>query len=127
MKLVIKNKYEYKNIIDFFRAINQICHVSYSVSSYAFEDIENIFLLPKNYLCEKEKYFILKTKVDSMSEIFEDRKNVLEIQIFSANNGNIVVAFIYEKEEVTCKKYFEEDIRYELQDYQICQSYFLYT
>lgn len=42
-----------------------------------------------------------------MNETFENGKKVLEIQIFSANNDNIVIAFIYEKEEATCKKYFE--------------------
>ena len=105
----LKNKYEFKNIKDFFRAIDQVGDVSCGLPSYAFEDIENTYLLPKCYLYEKEKYFILKAKGDSMNKLFEEGEKILVRQSSGANNGDIVIAYIYENNEALCKKYFEED------------------
>lgn len=105
----LKNKYEFKNIKDFFRPIDQVGDVSCGLPSYAFEDIENTYLLPKCYLYEKEKYFILKAKGDSMNKLFEEGEKILVRQSSGANNGDIVIAYIYENNEALCKKYFEED------------------
>ena len=105
----LRDKYEFKNIKDFFRPIDQIGDVSCGLPSYAFEDIENTYLLPKCYLYAKEKYFILKAKGDSMNKLFEEGEKILVRQSSGANNGDIVIAYIYENNEALCKKYFEED------------------
>ncbi|WWU66766.1 S24 family peptidase (plasmid) [Clostridium baratii] len=105
----LRDKYKFKNIKDFFRPIDQIGDVSCGLPSYAFEDIENTYLLPKCYLYAKEKYFILKAKGDSMNKLFEEGEKILVRQSSGANNGDIVIAYIYENNEALCKKYFEED------------------
>lgn len=104
----LKNKYEFKNIKDFFRPIYQVGDVSCGLPSYAFEDIENTYLLPKCYLYEKEKYFILKAKGDSMNKLFEEGEKILVRQSSGVNNGDIIIAFIPDGEGANCKKYYED-------------------
>lgn len=103
-----KNKYGYDNIINLFRPIDQVGDVSCGLPGYAFEDIENTYLLPKSYLYSKEKYFILKAKGDSMNKLFDIGEKLLVRQVNLANDGDIVIAFIPDNEGATCKKYYED-------------------
>jgi len=80
----------------------------------AAENVEEHFVLPKDFVRTEENVFMLRVRGDSMIEAgIHDRDYVLVKEQKAADNGDIVVAML--GEEVTVKRFFREPNRIRLQ------------
>lgn len=74
----------------------------------AFENIEDIFPLPYDFIQSNQQTFILKVQGESMIEVgIHDKDFLIVEQRNTANNGEIVVALI--DDEATVKTFYKEN------------------
>lgn len=89
-----------KNII----SVPLVGSIAAGVPCYATEDISEYFYINGNKLCSSKNYFILKIKGDSMNKLFSDKELILVEQTNTANNLDLIIAFLPNNEEATFKR-----------------------
>ena len=89
-----------KNII----SVPLVGSIAASIPCYANENISEYFNINGNKLCSSKNYFILKIKGDSMNKLFADKELILVEQTNSADNLDLIIAFLPDSEEATFKR-----------------------
>lgn len=89
-----------KNII----SVPLVGSIAAGIPCYANENISEYFNVNGNKLCSSKNYFILKIKGDSMNKLFADKELILVEQTNSANNLDLIIAFLPDSEEATFKR-----------------------
>lgn len=89
-----------KNII----SVPLVGSIAAGIPCYANENISEYFNINGNKLCSSKNYFILKIKGDSMNKLFADKELILVEQTNSADNLDLIIAFLPDSEEATFKR-----------------------
>ncbi|MDU1308940.1 MAG: S24 family peptidase [Clostridium perfringens] len=83
-----------------FIPIDVVGEVSCGTPSYAFNEISKSIALPSNY----KDCFALKVKGNSMNKLFKDNELIICCRNKTPIDGDIVIAYLSENNEATCKK-----------------------
>ena len=105
-----------KNKDDFFK-LPFVGHVSAGYPQYAYEDIEDFFYIPKEYIKSNEDdYFILRIKGESMNKLYKNGDYVL-IRKTCCVEGQDPSVVLVNNEEATVKYVKFDDEYFYLQPY----------
>ena len=83
-----------------FIPIDVVGEVSCGTPSYAFNEISKSIALPSNY----KDCFALRVKGNSMNKLFKDNELIICCRNKTPIDGDIVIAYLNENNEATCKK-----------------------
>ncbi|MDU4145732.1 S24 family peptidase [Clostridium sp.] len=83
-----------------FIPIDVVGEVSCGTPSYAFNEISKSIALPSNY----KDCFALRVKGNSMNKLFKDNELIICCRNKTPIDGDIVIAYLSENNEATCKK-----------------------
>ena len=93
-----------------FIPIDVVGEVSYGTPSYAFNEISNSIALPSNY----KDCFALRVKGNNMNKLFKDNELIICCRNKTPIDGDIVIAYLSENNEATCKKIHKKKDKLEL-------------
>lgn len=93
-----------------FIPINVVGEVSCGTPSYAFNEISKSIALPSNY----NDCFALRVKGNSMNKLFKDNELIICCRNKTPIDGDIVIAYLNENNEATCKKIHKKKDKLEL-------------
>ncbi|EJT5932210.1 helix-turn-helix domain-containing protein [Clostridium perfringens] len=83
-----------------FIPIDVVGEVSCGTPSYAFNEISKSIALPSNY----KDCFALRVKGNSMNKLFKNNELIICCRNKTPIDGDIVIAYLSENNEATCKK-----------------------
>lgn len=78
--------------------------VAAGIPCYATENISKYFNINANKLSSSKSYFALQIKGDSMNKLYSDKELILVEQTNSADNLDLIIAFLPDSEEATFKR-----------------------
>lgn len=93
-----------------FIPIDVVGEVSCGTPSYAFNEISKSIALPSNY----KDCFALRVKGNSMNKLFKDNELIICCRNKTPIDGDIVIAYLSENNEATCKKIHKKKDELEL-------------
>ncbi|NGT54009.1 helix-turn-helix domain-containing protein (plasmid) [Clostridium perfringens] len=93
-----------------FIPIDVVGEVSCGTPSYAFNEISKSIALPSNY----KDCFALRVKENSMNKLFKDNELIICCRNKTPIDGDIVIAYLSENNEATCKKIHKKKDKLEL-------------
>ncbi|WP_283699406.1 helix-turn-helix domain-containing protein, partial [Clostridium perfringens] len=93
-----------------FIPIDVVGEVSCGTPSYAFNEISISIALPSNY----KDCFALRVKGNSMNKLFKDNELIICCRNKTPIDGDIVIAYLSENNEATCKKIHKKKDKLEL-------------
>ncbi|MDK0928486.1 S24 family peptidase [Clostridium perfringens] len=93
-----------------FIPIDVVGEVSCGTPSYAFNEISKSIALPSNY----KDCFALRVKGNSMNKLFKDNELIICCRNKTPIDGDIVIAYLNENNEATCKKIHKKKDELEL-------------
>lgn len=93
-----------------FIPIDVVGEVSCGTPSYAFNEISKSIALPSNY----KDCFALRVKGNSMNKLFKDNELIICCKNKTPIDGDIVIAYLSENNEATCKKIHKKKDKLEL-------------
>ena len=93
-----------------FIPIDVVGEVSCGTPSYAFNEISKSIALPSNY----KDCFALRVKGNSMNKLFKDNELIICCRNKTPIDGDIVIAYLNENNEATCKKIHKKKDKLEL-------------
>lgn len=93
-----------------FIPIDVVGEVSCGTPSYAFNEISKSIALPSNY----KDCFALRVKGNSMNKLFKDNELIICCRNKTPIDGDIVIAYLSENNEATCKKIHKKKDKLEL-------------
>lgn len=93
-----------------FIPIDVIGEVSCGTPSYAFNEISKSIASPSNY----KDCFALRVKGNSMNKLFKDNELIICCRNKTPIDGDIVIAYLNENNEATCKKIHKKKDELEL-------------
>ncbi|WP_283691042.1 S24 family peptidase [Clostridium perfringens] len=93
-----------------FIPIDVVGEVSCGTPSYAFNEISKSIALPSNY----KDCFALRVKGNSMNKLFKDNELIICYRNKTPIDGDIVIAYLSENNEATCKKIHKKKDKLEL-------------
>lgn len=93
-----------------FIPIDVVGEVSCGTPSYAFNEISKSIALPSNY----KNCFALRVKGNSMNKLFKDNELIICCRNKTPIDGDIVIAYLSENNEATCKKIHKKKDKLEL-------------
>ncbi|MDH2475721.1 S24 family peptidase [Clostridium perfringens] len=93
-----------------FIPIDVVGEVSCGTPSYAFNEISKSIALPSNY----KDCFALRVKGNSMNKLFKDNELIICGRNKTPIDGDIVIAYLSENNEATCKKIHKKKDKLEL-------------
>ena len=93
-----------------FIPIDVVGEVSCGTPSYAFNEISKSIALPSNY----KDCFALRVKGNSMNKLFKDNELIVCCRNKTPIDGDIVIAYLSENNEATCKKIHKKKDKLEL-------------
>ncbi|MCX0360113.1 helix-turn-helix domain-containing protein [Clostridium perfringens] len=93
-----------------FIPIDVVGEVSCGTPSYAFNEISKSIALPSNY----NDCFALRVKGNSMNKLFKDNELIICCRNKTPIDGDIVIAYLNENNEATCKKIHKKKDKLEL-------------
>ena len=93
-----------------FIPIDVVGEVSCGTPSYAFNEISKSIALPSNY----KDCFALRVKGNSMNRLFKDNELIICCRNKTPIDGDIVIAYLSENNEATCKKIHKKKDKLEL-------------
>ena len=93
-----------------FIPIDVVGEVSCGTPSYAFNEISKSIALPSNY----KDCFALRVKGNSMNKLFKDNELIICCRNKPPIDGDIVIAYLSENNEATCKKIHKKKDKLEL-------------
>ncbi|MBO3408896.1 S24 family peptidase [Clostridium perfringens] len=93
-----------------FIPIDVVGEVSFGTPSYAFNEISKSIALPSNY----KDCFALRVKGNSMNKLFKDNELIICCRNKTPIDGDIVIAYLSENNEATCKKIHKKKDKLEL-------------
>ncbi|HII4506599.1 TPA: S24 family peptidase [Clostridium perfringens] len=93
-----------------FIPIDVVGEVSCGTPSYAFNKISKSIALPSNY----KDCFALRVKGNSMNKLFKDNELIICCRNKTPIDGDIVIAYLSENNEATCKKIHKKKDKLEL-------------
>ncbi|EOU1117182.1 S24 family peptidase [Clostridium perfringens] len=93
-----------------FISIDVVGEVSCGTPSYAFNEISKSIALPSNY----KDCFALRVKGNSMNKLFKDNELIICCRNKTPIDGDIVIAYLNENNEATCKKIHKKKDELEL-------------
>ena len=93
-----------------FIPIDVVGEVSCGTPSYAFNEISKSIALPSNY----KNCFALRVKGNSMNKLFKDNELIICCRTKTPIDGDIVIAYLSENNEATCKKIHKKKDKLEL-------------
>lgn len=93
-----------------FIPIDVVGEVSCGTPSYAFNEINKSIALPSNY----KDCFALRVKGKSMNKLFKDNELIICCRNKTPIDGDIVIAYLSENNEATCKKIHKKKDKLEL-------------
>ncbi|KXA12458.1 S24 family peptidase [Clostridium perfringens] len=93
-----------------FIPIDVVGEVSCGTPSYAFNEISKSIALPSNY----KDCFALRVKGNSMNKLFNDNELIICCRNKTPIDGDIVIAYLSENNEATCKKIHKKKDKLEL-------------
>ncbi|EPB8164370.1 S24 family peptidase [Clostridium perfringens] len=93
-----------------FIPIDVVGEVSCGTPSYAFNEISKSIALPSNY----KDCFALRIKGNSMNKLFKDNELIVCCRNKTPVDGDIVIAYLSENNEATCKKIHKKKDKLEL-------------
>ena len=93
-----------------FIPIDVVGEVSCGTPSYAFNEISKSIALPSNY----KDCFALRVKGNSMNKLFTDNELIICCRNKTPIDGDIVIAYLSENNEATCKKIHKKKDKLEL-------------
>lgn len=93
-----------------FIPIDVVGGVSCGTPSYAFNEISKSIALPSNY----KDCFALRVKGNSMNKLFKDNELIICCRNKTPIDGDIVIAYLSENNEATCKKIHKKKDKLEL-------------
>ncbi|MDC4242822.1 MULTISPECIES: S24 family peptidase [Bacillota] len=93
-----------------FIPIDVVGEVSCGTPSYAFNEISKSIALPSNY----NDCFALRVKGNSMNKLFKDNELIICCRNKTPIDGDIVIAYLSENNEATCKKIHKKKDKLEL-------------
>lgn len=93
-----------------FIPIDVVGEVSCGTPSYAFNEISKSIALPSNY----KDCFALRVKGNSMNKLFKDNELIICCRNKTPIDGDIVIAYLSENNEATCKKINKKKDKLEL-------------
>ncbi|EGT0000695.1 helix-turn-helix domain-containing protein [Clostridium perfringens] len=91
---------ENENLSQKFIPVNVVGSVKCGSPAYAYEEVTSTIALPAKY----KDCYLLRADGDSMNKLFHDGELIVCCQNKIPHNNDIVVAYIPEHEEATCKK-----------------------
>ena len=91
---------ENENLSQNFIPVNVVGSVKCGSPAYAYEEVTSTIALPAKY----KDCYLLRADGDSMNKLFHDGELIVCCQNKIPHNNDIVVAYIPEHEEATCKK-----------------------
>ncbi|NGT68402.1 helix-turn-helix domain-containing protein [Clostridium perfringens] len=101
---------ENKNLSQKFIPVNVVGSVKCGSPAYAYSEVSSTIALPAKY----KDCYLLRADGDSMNKLFLDGELIVCCQNKIPHNNDIVVAYIPEHEEATCKKLKREQQALEL-------------
>ena len=101
---------ENKNLSQKFIPVNVVGSVKCGSPAYAYSEVSATIALPAKY----KDCYLLRADGDSMNKLFLDGELIVCCQNKIPHNNDIVVAYIPEHEEATCKKLKREQQALEL-------------
>ena len=93
-----------------FIPIDVVGEVSCGTPSYAFNEISKSIALPSNY----KDCFALRVKGNSMNKLFKDNELIICCRNKTPIDGDIVIDYLSENNEATCKKIHKKKDKLEL-------------
>ncbi|EOU2089667.1 LexA repressor [Clostridium perfringens] len=93
-----------------FIPIDVVGEVSCVTPSYAFNEISKSIALPSNY----KDCFALRVKGNSMNKLFKDNELIICCRNKTPIDGDIVIDYLSENNEATCKKIHKKKDKLEL-------------
>ncbi|EDT14770.1 S24 family peptidase [Clostridium perfringens] len=93
-----------------FIPIDVVGEVSCGTPSYAFNEISKSIALPSNY----KDCFALRVKGNSMNKLFKDNELIICCRNKTPIDGDIIIAYLSENNEATCKKIHKKKDKLEL-------------
>ena len=93
-----------------FIPIDVVGEVSCGTPSYAFNEISKSIALPSNY----KDCFALRVKGNSKNKLFKDNELIICCRNKTPIDGDIVIAYLSENNEATCKKIHKKKDKLEL-------------
>ncbi|WP_283703339.1 S24 family peptidase (plasmid) [Clostridium perfringens] len=93
-----------------FIPIDVVGEVSCGTPSYAFNEISKSIALPSNY----KDCFALRVKGNSMNKLFKENELIICCRNKTPIDGDIVIAYLSENNEATCKKIHKKKDKLEL-------------
>ncbi|ELC8371302.1 helix-turn-helix domain-containing protein (plasmid) [Clostridium perfringens] len=93
-----------------FITIDVVGEVSCETPSYAFNEISKSIALPSNY----KDCFALRVKGNSMNKLFKNNELIICCRNKTPIDGDIVIAYLSENNEATCKKIHKKKDKLEL-------------
>ncbi|MDZ7541919.1 LexA family transcriptional regulator, partial [Clostridium perfringens] len=93
-----------------FIPIDVVGEVSCGTPSYVFNEISKSIALPSNY----KDCFALIVKGNSMNKLFKDNELIICCRNKTPIDGDIVIAYLSENNEATCKKIHKKKDKLEL-------------
>ena len=93
-----------------FIPIDVVGEVSCGTPSYAFNEISKSIALPSNY----KDCFALRVKGNSMNKLFKNNELIICCRNKTPIDGDIVIAYLSENNEATCKKIHKKKDKLEL-------------
>ncbi|STB57618.1 S24 family peptidase [Clostridium perfringens] len=93
-----------------FIPIDVVGEVSCETPSYAFNEISKSIALPSNY----KDCFALRVKGNSMNKLFKNNELIICCRNKTPIDGDIVIAYLSENNEATCKKIHKKKDKLEL-------------
>ncbi|MDK0554487.1 S24 family peptidase [Clostridium perfringens] len=93
-----------------FIPIDVVGEVSCGTPSYAFNEISKSIALPSNY----KDCFALRVKGNSMNKLFKDNELIICCRNKTPIDGDIVIAYLSENNEATCKKIHKKKDKLEI-------------
>ncbi|MGC5816145.1 helix-turn-helix domain-containing protein [Clostridium perfringens] len=93
-----------------FIPIDVVGEVSCGTPSYVFNEISKSIALPSNY----KDCFALRVKGNSMNKLFKDNELIICCRNKTPIDGDIVIAYLSENNEATCKKIHKKKDKLEL-------------
>lgn len=93
-----------------FIPIDVVGEVSCGSPSYAFNEISKSIALPSNY----KDCFALRVKGNSMNKLFKDNELIICCRNKTPIDGDIVISYLSENNEATCKKIHKKKDKLEL-------------
>lgn len=93
-----------------FIPIDVVGEVSYGTPSYEFNETSKSIALPSNY----KDCFALRVKGNSINKLFKDNELIICCRNKTPIDGDIVIAYLSENNEATCKKIHKKKDKLEL-------------